>query len=660
MLQNKYGLSKLVCDVMCARDITQQDTVVDMMGQEFEMPDPMTIHGMQNAVDRILYAVDNGQRIVVFGDYDVDGVTATALIYTYLDSIGADVYYKLPSREDDGYGLFPHIIDDLHSKKVDLIVTVDTGISANDAVDRANELGIDVVITDHHLPPDTLPKATAIVDPQQKDDISACKTLCGAGVAYMLICGLECCDATEMLPFYADLAAIGTIADIMDLKGINRHIVKAGLELINNTDRPGLRALIKSSGFEGKTLTAENVAFGISPRLNAAGRMDSAVSALELLLCDDEQEAAERAQELEQQNAMRQKAEQEIAKCVFETIAADQNYERQRVIVVAHEDFHAGVIGIVASRVAERFGKPTIIISLDKNGEGKGSGRSIGGFSLYNAIAHCEDLLLRFGGHELAAGLSIDKENIALFREKINEWALTQHPMLKRQPLKIDAPVVLDEISTEIVDDLELLAPYGHGNPSPLFLIENAVIEDIYALSEGKHTRLKLRQNNAVIFAVIFGTGPMSLCYSKGDTVDVAVSLSVYEGKTGASVSAKIKDMRPCNMGEEFIHQAELFEALSCDALLTGAQKAELLPQRSDAADAYRLVKAGVKSTDLRPVFKKLGTQRTGKILVALSAFCELALISHEVSAAGVAEYKILPNAQKQELTSAPIMQKLV
>ncbi len=658
-LKSEYELSNLVCDVLISRDLHEPQKAQDMLLEQENMPDPMAMTGMDKAVDRILYAVDNRQRIVVFGDYDVDGVTSTALIYTYLDSIGADVYYKLPSREDDGYGLFPYTIEELHAKKVELIVTVDTGISANEAIDRANELGVDVVVTDHHLPPQELPKATAIVDPQLDGEDSEFKCLCGAGVAYMLICALECCSASEMLPYYSDLAAIGTVADIMDLKGINRQIVKAGLELINNTDRAGLAALITASGLDEKEITAENIAFGLSPRLNAAGRMDSAVAALELLLCEDEEEAAERAQELDVQNAARQKAEQEIAHSVFKKIESDNNYEKERILVVAHEDYHAGVIGIVASRVAERFGKPTIIISIDKNGEGKGSGRSIGGVSLYSAIAYCESLLIRFGGHELAAGLSIASENIEEFRKKINEWALEKHGVLHRMPLKIDAPISLDEITTDDVNDLNLLAPYGHGNPSPLFLLENACIEDIYPVTDGKHTRLRLRQKNAIFYAVMFNQSTVNFCYNKGDAVDVVVSLSVYEGKAGAMLSGRIKDIKPATMGDEFVLQAELFDALSCGAQLTSAQKEQLTAERSDAADVYRFVKNGAKCADLRHVFFKLGAHRTGKILVALQAFCELELLKMQTDENGVEMFVAAQSSEKKELEKAPIMMML-
>lgn len=333
---------------------------------------PGLLLNMDKAVSRILAAVDSGERIAVFGDYDVDGVTATALLYTYLDSIGADVYYKLPSRDDDGYGLSENAVELMASRDVTLIITVDNGISAHAAVARAKELGVDVVVTDHHLPPAELPDAVAVVDPQLPGDKSPCKSLCGAGVAFKLAAALEGCDPEELLPFYGDLAAIGTVADIMTLEGENRHIVKAGLAALAHTDRPGLAALIRSCGFEGKALTAENISFGLSPRLNAAGRMDSAAEALELLLCEDEEEAERLAASLEDKNAARQKAEQEIAQSITEAIEADASYGADRILVVAGHGYHQGVIGIVASRIVEKYGKPAHHHLRRRDGRGQG------------------------------------------------------------------------------------------------------------------------------------------------------------------------------------------------------------------------------------------------------------------------------------------------
>ncbi|MEG2595201.1 MAG: single-stranded-DNA-specific exonuclease RecJ [Ruthenibacterium sp.] len=662
-LAAENGLPRLVCEVLLARGKSAPADIKSITGEGQTLSDPMSLCNMPQAVELILQAVDSGKRIVVFGDYDVDGVTATALLYLYLDSIGADVYYKLPSREDDGYGLSKSAVSLMAGKGVNLIITVDNGVSACEAIAFANEKGMQVVVTDHHLPPQILPEAAAIVDPQLPDDTSRCKTLCGAGVAFYLIAALEGCSAEEMLPFYGDLAAIGTIGDIMLLEGENRTIVKAGLALLQHTERPGLAALVESCGFTGKEITAENVSFGLSPRLNAAGRMDSATGALDLLLCEDADEAVARVEALEEQNAARQKAEQDITQSVLDTIANDASYGAERILVVAGEGYHQGVIGIVASRVMEKFGKPTLIISIDENGEGKGSGRSLAGVSLYQALAACSDLLIRYGGHALAAGLSVTRENIPAFRKAINDWAAEMHPTLRRPPLKLDTDVSLAELDAAAVSALGVLAPFGNGNPAPLFLLEHAVIEGIYAVSEGKHSRLRLRQGKATLYAVLFGTGPDALCYVQGDVVDVALSLSVYDGKNGATVSGRIKELRPSRMNDDYLAGTELFDALMCGTKLNASQKQNLLPARADTVALYKAVTSeprGIRAGDLRPLFASLQTVNSGKILVSLQALCELSLVKLDETGAAP-HYCAVPQAAgvKKDLAGAPILQKL-
>ena len=662
-LAAQSGLPRLVCEVLLARGKQTPAEIKAIMGEGETLSDPMSLCNMPQATELILQAVDSGKRIVVFGDYDVDGVTATALLYLYLDSIGADVYYKLPSREDDGYGLSKDAVALMASKGVNLIITVDNGVSANEAIAFANEKGIAVVVTDHHLPPQNLPPAAAIVDPQLPDDTSKCKTLCGAGVAFYLVAALEGCSAEEMLPFYGDLAAIGTIGDIMLLEGENRTIVKAGLALLQNTERPGLAALVESCGFAGKEITAENVSFGISPRLNAAGRMDSATAALELLLCEDAEEAATRVEALEEQNVARQKAEQDITQSVLDTIASDPAYGSERILVVAGEGYHQGVIGIVASRVMEKLGKPTLIISIDETGEGKGSGRSLAGVSLYHALAACSDLLIRYGGHALAAGLSVTRENIPAFRKAINAWAAQEYPTLRRPALKLDTSVSLAELDDAAVGALSVLAPFGNGNPAPLFLLEHAVIEGVYAVSEGKHSRLRFRQGKATLYAVLFGIGPDALCYAQGDVVDAAISLSVYDGKNGASVSGRIKELRPAQMDDGYLNDVESFDALMCGVPLTEPQKQTLLPARADTVALYKAVTAaphGIRAGDLRPLFAKLSGVNAGKVLVSLRALCELSLVKLDETGAAP-RYIAVPQQAgiKKDLANAPVLRKL-
>lgn len=395
--------------------------------------------------------------------------------------------------------------------------------------------------------------------------------------------------------------------------------------------------------------------------LNAAGRMDSAAAALELLLCEDPEEAEAIVAGLEAQNAARQKAEQDILQGVLDSVAADETYGADRILVVWGRGYHQGVIGIVASRVVERFGKPAIIVSVDENGEGKGSGRSIAGVSLYNAIAACGDLLIRFGGHALAAGLSVREENLPAFRKAVNAWAAQEHPVLKRPALRLDAPLALSGLKEEDVAALSVLAPFGHGNPTPVFLVENAVIDAVYPLSEGKHTRLRLKQGGGVLYAAVFGQGPGALGYNVGDAVDAAVCLSVFEGKNGPMISARIKELRPAGLDEAYLEGTELYEALMCGAPLTESQRRALLPARADTVALYRAVGAardGVPAGDLRPLFAKLGARGAGKALVSLEALRELSLLEQRETPQG-ARWCLVPAAGKKDLASAPILRRL-
>ncbi len=655
-------LPRLVCGVLCARGLdTPEAARAVVCGEDAPFPDPMLLPGMAAAVERIHRAVDGGERIAVFGDYDVDGVTATALLYLYLDSVSADVYYKLPSREDDGYGLFPPAVEQMAAKGVQLIISVDNGISAHEAADAARALGVDLVVTDHHLPPQTLPKAAAVVDPQLPGSGEAYRGLSGAGVAFLLAAALEGCPPEELLPFYGDLAAVGTVADVMPLTGINRRIVREGLLLLQQTERPGIAALLEECSLADKPLTAENISFALAPRLNAAGRMDSATGALELLLCEDPDEAAQWARQLEQKNTARQKAEQEILQNVFDTLAADASYRTDRVLVVWGRGYHPGVIGIVASRVIERFGKPAIIISVDEKGEGRGSGRGTAGFSLYDAIAACSGLLVRFGGHAQAAGLSIREEQLPAFRRAVNAWAARSEPVPALSTLRIDLPVLLSELHAQDVQALSVLAPFGSGNPAPLFLIENAVIEAIAPLSEGKHSRVRLRQGPGVLYAALFGRTPEALGYRVGDAVDAAVSLSVYEGKNGPMLSARLRELRPAGLDEQCLEAAALYEAFLCGAPLTRAQRARLCPVRADTVALYRALAAvpdGVLADDLRPLFARLGAENAGKTLVSLEALRELGFAEVCETPHG-ARWRLTPCRKKKDLASAPVLRRL-
>ena len=391
------GYGPLLARVLACRGIAQPQAAAALLEEEPPLSDPFLLKDMDKAVARIQQAIENGETIVIFGDYDVDGVSATAILYECLTNLGAQVRCKLPTREGGGYGLNRETLQKLADKGYKLIVTVDNGISAIEEADLAAELGIELVITDHHLPAQQLPKAVAVVDPKREDDTSPFKDLCGAGVAFKLCAALEGCeDPAELLEPFGELAALGTIADVMPLVGENRTIVKEGLATLQDTLRPGLQALLENAGYAGRPVTAETVSYGLAPRLNAAGRMDTAAVALKLLLCENEEQAAGIAARLSEINTSRQQAEQQIAAAALEKLSADPARVLDRVIVVSGEGWHPGVIGIVATRLMEKYGRPSIVISTE-NGEGRGSGRAPTSFNLHAALCACAPLLLRFG-----------------------------------------------------------------------------------------------------------------------------------------------------------------------------------------------------------------------------------------------------------------------
>ena len=651
--------SALLAGILAARGITDPTEALTLLAGEEELSDPLLLQDMDKACARILQAIDHEETIVVFGDYDVDGVTATALLYQHLKGMGSNVKCMLPSREGDGYGLSKNAIQSIHEKGYPLIVTVDNGIAALDEADFAAELGVDLIITDHHLPHERLPRAAAVVDPRREDDTSPFKGLCGAGVAFKLCAALDGCPPEEMLEYCGDLAAVGTVADVMPLTGENRTLVKAGLRQLQQTDRPGFVALLDEVGLTGKPITAENVSYAIAPRINAAGRMDSAVTALQLVLCEDEDRAAELAHRLTEINTARQETEQEIVKAAQALLDAEPGILEDRVILLWGRDWHPGVIGIVASRLVEKTGRPVIVVSVDEHGEGKGSGRSVQGFNLHECIASCTDLLLRFGGHAMAAGLSVREENLPQLRRRLNEWAARECPVLHAPPLECDLSIRLDRVTVESVAALEKLAPYGAENPTPVFLLEKAVVEGIYPVSEGKHSRVRLRQGSTSLYAVWFGVKPEQVPYAMGDVVDAALNLSVYASARGLQLSGRIIELHPAGFGNAAAEQSALVQALRRGTPLTDEQKTRIAPARSDIIAVYReLQTRRWHAEDLQPLFAKLGEEQTGKTLVALTALEQVGLIA-PVEQNGAKFWQLVPTAGKKNLADAPILQCL-
>ena len=649
----------LLAGILTARGITDPAEALTLLAGEEDLSDPFLLTDMQKACERIWQAIDNGETIVIFGDYDVAGVTATALLYQHLKGMGATVKCMLPSREGDGYGLSRNAIQSIRDKGYQLIVTVDNGISAVEEAEFAAELGIDLIITDHHLPPETLPKAVAVVDPRRLDDTSPFKGLCGAGVAFKLCAALDGCPPEEMLDYCGDLAAVGTVADVMPLTGENRTLVKSGLRQLQNTDRPGLEALLEEVGLAGRPITAENISYAIAPRINAAGRMDSAVTALQLVLCEDPDRAEELAHKLNEINVKRQETELEIFKAA--QVLLEQQPERleDRVMLLWGRDWHPGVIGIVASRLVERTGRPVIVVTVDEHGECKGSGRSVPGFNLHACIGSCADLLIRYGGHAMAAGLSVREENLPELRRRLNEWAARECPVLHTAPLECDLPIHLDRVTVDSVRRIDALAPFGAENPTPVFLLQSAVVDGVYPVSEGRHSRLRLRQGNASVYAVWFGMPSEQLPYTMGDVVDAALNLSVYESARGAQLSGRILDLHPAGLGTKLSEQAALVAALRRGTPLTAEQKTLITPDRSHIITVYRELQARRwHAEDLQPLCAKLGEENTGKTLVAVTALEQVGLIA-TVEKGGAKYLELVPAQGKKNLADAPILKCL-
>ena len=537
--------------LLCARGMTDEFEVESFLF-DTDLIDPFTLPDMDKACKRINDALDNGEKITVFGDYDADGVTSTALLYSYLSSQGGNVDYYIPDRAGEGYGMNCGAIDTLAKRGTRLIVTVDTGISAIEEVNYARSLGVDVVVTDHHKVGDTLPDAVAVVNPHRADSLCEFSEWAGVGVAFKLVSALDESEGYEILEKYADIIALGTVADIVSLVGENRIIVRSGVAFINlaianGTLRQGIRALLDESSSTGP-MDASALAFRIAPRINAAGRMGSAEVALRLLLTADSAEAAEIAHAISQANAQRQETEAQITESAIEIIEKNPHIKYSRVIVVSGEGWHQGVIGIVASRLVEKYGKPCIVIS-ESGDVAKGSGRSIDGFSLYDALTYCKDSLVQYGGHTLAAGLSVEGGRIDEFREKINEYALTLDRAVAQ--LRIDCKLNPASINLDMISSIELLEPFGADNPQPLFGLYNMELTACQPVGNSKHMRMNLQKKGCSISAIMFSVSPKDFPYKEGDKVDVAVRLSLGEYMGKAKINIQVKDIKFSELSDD-------------------------------------------------------------------------------------------------------------
>lgn len=629
-IQTEYDLPAIIAMLLQTRGITSREEIEDFLNNESVIASPFEIKDMDKAAERVRSAVDSGELICVYGDYDADGVTSTALLYSYLETVGANVIYYIPSRESEGYGMNIGAVESLAEKGVKLIVTVDNGIAATKEIEHAKSLGIDTVVTDHHMPIDRLPDACAVVDLHRPDCPSRFKQLSGVGVAFKLIMALEgeFCDTDMLLDNYADLLSIGTIGDIVELRGENRVFVKRGLQSIMNSDRPGIAALMENAGLTGKPLTAGKVSFTLVPRINAVGRLGLSGKSVELLLTDDFGEARAIAQAMGDDNAERRQIETEILQKIDLEIRRNPMLVMDKVIVIDGENWHQGVIGIVASRVKETYGKPAIIISRDGE-NAKASGRSVEGFALCDAVAACSELLTHFGGHPMAVGLSLASENIGSFRKKINEYADSAD--MPFDALKIDFKLNPAGVSLGIAEEIAHLQPFGSGNPTPVFGLFNMTVSSIIPLSNNKHLRLVLTRANTTLSAMMFFTSTEELPYHKGDVVDLAATLDVNEYNGAKSVSIIVKDIKAASDDTSMILKSQrVFEDFCRGVPLEREKLADITPTRGDFALVYRFLKSnGGYSHAASTLVHRLGGKLSmGRIRVILEAMNELGLIT--------------------------------
>ncbi len=662
-IAGQFGIPKAVAAVMQTRGLTDTEQIQNFINTEPHFSNPFSMMDMDKASARILEAIENFETIAVYGDYDADGITATAMLYSYLESCGANVMYYIPEREDEGYGLNKNAIDLLHQRAVRLIITVDNGISSIEEVDFASNLGIDVVITDHHRPREVLPRAYAVVDPYRPDDTSAFKSFSGVGVAFKLIMALEGeeRDLTALLDNYADLVAIGTIGDVVPLTGENRSFVKAGLESISRTDRVGLQALIEQAGMEGRKLSANNVAFTIVPRLNATGRIGSPDRAVRLLISEFPDEAGELSTEICDDNDYRRQIEGEIYEKVLQIFTEQPERLNDRILVAEGENWHQGVIGIVSSRITERFGKPSIIISCSDE-EAKGSGRSVEGFSLFEAICSCEKLLTKFGGHPMAAGLTLPTENVAAFRRAVNEYASSKASVMPAPVLQIDSVLSPDELTIEIPKYVSMLEPFGMGNPSPMFGLFGVTLSEITPVGGGKHLRVSVTKGDYTVRCMKFGTTLAEFPFRTGDQLDLAVTLEAREYNGKNTLSVYIKDMKLCGQNDDMLLAGlALYEKYRRGEALTQDERKNLIPGYNEFAVIYRLLRAeNGYAGAVEVLLGHLQAPLIGleKLLTALDVLAERGLIRLE-KLGGTVSIEIIPATGKVNLLDSSILKNL-
>ncbi|MBE6567893.1 MAG: single-stranded-DNA-specific exonuclease RecJ [Ruminococcaceae bacterium] len=688
------AISPILASLLYSRGYRTPEEARRFIRMESELLcDPFLLADIDKAILRIQKALHENERIVIYGDYDVDGVTAVSTLYLYLKSKGAVIDYYIPNRAGEGYGVSVGAINKLAEKGVDLIITVDTGITAAEEVAYAKTLGIDTVVTDHHECRTALPEAVAVVNPHRPDCPYPFKELAGVGVVFKLICAFEerhtgdsrreC--VARMCQEYADLVAIGTIADVMPIKEENRLIVSYGLGRMEKARRVGISALInavtgqtepsKSRYKSEPKITSGYIGYTLAPRLNAAGRIRSASVAVELFLTNDPERAKVIAEELCEANRERQVEENRITAAAFEKIEREHDFERDPVIVLDDDGWHHGVIGIVSSRVTERYGLPSILVSFEGNGEensaddiGKGSGRSIKGMNLVGALQACSDTLLKYGGHELAAGLSVARGSLPAFRAKINEYARTHLSDEALIPtVEADLALSPSELDMGLASELRrYLEPYGTENPLPVFALFSVTVEEVVPVGGGKHTRLVLRDGEKHVTAMYFSHETAKLDLYPGEKVDLLFSLDINEWGGKRTVQLTVRDLRPAER-ERLESEAEekRFEEIMGGDTFTAEER--VVPNRDDFAAVYtvirRLVRGGTDTFTTRSMHAQLSAAGYEIGLIKLkfifNIFREMNILGIEEIAEDTYCFHLKFNTGKTDLERSNILKQL-
>ncbi|MBQ3195795.1 MAG: single-stranded-DNA-specific exonuclease RecJ [Clostridia bacterium] len=659
-LTAELGVSPLTARLLCTRGQDTVDSARDFIECNLNCRyDPFLLKDMDKAVARIRKAIDNKERVCIYGDYDVDGVTSTTILYIYLTEHGVPCDYFIPGRLEDGYGLNKRAISAL-AGKIDLIITVDTGITAVEETEYAASLGIDMVITDHHSCREILPSACAVVDPHREDCDYPFKHLAGVGVVYKLLSALDG-DADRIIERFGDIIAIGTIADVMPIVDENRYITAVGIKQLQNTKNLGLRALMEQCNLkntDNKKVNSVNIGFTIAPRINAAGRIKNAKSAVELLLAESQDEAERLAVELCAINRERQNTEQKIYEEVQNQLDANKG---NNVYVLSSDGWHQGVIGVVASRITERYSQPSILFSFDGD-IGKGSGRSIKGFSMLDALKHCHELLEEYGGHELAAGLTIHRENLSAFCKRINEYAFKKVDVAKETSvIEADSEVLPTDITLKQAYELSKLEPFGLQNPVPLLLLRDACISEITPLASGKHVKLLLECKGAghKLTAIYFNMKYSEFPYRVGDRCDLLFTLEVNEFRGVSEAKLYVKKMRYSFAAEAETKTQMAFYYSAIDPNNTEELPQSSIPTLMQFRAVFRMLKMEIGDSKKKLAFSYIQRRMREMSDGETISLCSLFIIFDVLRECELVEYDLLENGKMAELRVLPFKGKV-